>query len=703
MYISLDWISEIINLKNIRINRLIKQLTLSGFEVENELEIKTNKPKNITLNITTTPNRFETLSIKGISKEILALFDLQLYKSKYVNYQNDWKKKILGSSNIKQNICKYSSFFSFTITRLSYFNSPNWLKTKLIYSGIIPFNNLLDFKNYILLETGYPLEFYDLDKIRFKLKSSIFNLNLKKNTQLQNFYDNNNQPYNLDKDIINLQANNLVLSIAGVIVNKNFCYTNDTKSLLVEVASFNSQLIREQSRKLGTKTLRSRRYEKKINDYSLLEAYYQFLNLVSVFNKNLVCKLHTGSYIEEKTSRELILIYQNVIQILGPLFNTVKLTTYLTPIEITNYLKKLGFTYKFDKDTYKWKIRISEFRKKDITREIDIIEEIARLHGYNKFLNQIPKIQKIGKYDLHYKLRKKITSILLNNGLNEVTTYSLSKQTITRNKFRLCNPLVENYSTLRNTLLPGLLEIVVNNKNQGNSMFELFEFGHIFESFKPVESVEREMISGIIGGSYVKSTWSQKIQSISWYEAKGKIENFYKKLNICVYYKKGVAFRYLQIYHPSQTAFVYTQRGYFIGHFGRIHPKLAKSFNLNTNLFLFEFDFRTILNIVKRKKLPVYIKYSIYPKISKDLSFIISEKFSFSDIKQTIEQIQLPYLIKIKLLDRYQGESIPDKYCGICIQLVFQSKQITLENKIIEKLLHKIKIELLEKYKIFIR
>ena len=198
------------------------------------------------------------------------------------------------------------------------------MKEKLISSGITPSNDLLDFQNYILLETGYPFEFYDLEKIQSKLNDSKFNLSIEKAQNNQKFLASNDISYELDNSILTIKANEIPISIAGIIEAKNFSVSESTNNLLIEGSIFNAAKIRQQSRKLGLRTDRSARYEKSFRTTYLKESFYRLISLLRISNPNLICKLHTIKQIQEKSLEPILLRYETINEILGPIHSSNK-------------------------------------------------------------------------------------------------------------------------------------------------------------------------------------------------------------------------------------------------------------------------------------------------------------------------------------------------------------------------------------------
>jgi phenylalanyl-tRNA synthetase beta chain len=705
MQISLQWLNELISVKSINLPYLIDKLTLGGFEVEKVIEREFLEQNIIILDISSTANRSDSLSIKGISKEIATLFNKPYKNSKYLVNNLNWEAKfqdLIINSKINE-FCL--SFLAITIENINNFESPNWLKYKLIQSGIEPFNTLLDFQNYILLENGYPIEVYDLNKIYKTLNTKSFKLNLTNSNKTDFFLASNNIIYKLNNEILTIKANNKTIGLAGFISHKNFCYDATTNSLLIEASNFNSTIIRQQSRVVGLRTDRSSRYEKAIKNVDLFPSVYKLLNLLKIKNPNLVCKIHTFLKIVEKDSNPILLNYKKINEILGPIKGSHKTQiNYINSLLISKYLDRLQFNYEFNNIDLSWKVKIPSSRNQDIVREIDLIEEIGRLHGFNKFLTRLPILKEIGKEDNTYKIRKKLTAYLINNGFNELIHYSLKNDNSVFNEnINLINPLLSEYSQLRTSLLPTLIRTIQQNIQQGNLYTDVFEYGHIFSKDKINTFKEQEYLSGIFGGTKTKFNWSEVPESISWFEGKGKMEQLFNQLKSLVYWKPYCGLMYKNILHPYRAAQINLNNELAIGVFGQIHPLLAKNLNISENLYLFEFNFDNIIAQFNINRLTNYKEYSLYPKILKDLSFFINYQTSFHEIKEILYLNGTKYLKAVILLDEYKGASIPENSISLCIQLIFQSNEKTLQNKDVEKIVETLKKNLIKNFNATIR
>ena len=705
MQISLKWVNELVNIELIELDTLIEKLTLGGFEVEEILEIEINHQNQIVLDISATANRSDSLSIHGIATEIAALLDQPVKIPKYILKNEIWKQMIDEKANIFSDDSDCSMFLFVIIENLSNKTVPKWITEKLLSSSIVPSNDFFDFQNYILLETGYPFQFYDIEKIDSELNDSEFNLSIEKAKTNQKFLASNDISYDLDNSILTITANEIPISIAGIIEEKNFSVSDSTNTVLIEGSIFNAAKIRQQSRKLGLRTDRSARYEKSLRTTYLKESFYRLISLLRISNPNLICKLHTIKEAEEKSLEPILLRYEKINEILGPINQSSKdADKYISPNLINKYLTRLNFKFKYDSVKRVWEVEIPNLRSEDITREIDLIEEIGRLNGFNNFLTTLPKLKKIGDEDSNYKTRKKITTCLLNLGFNELIHYSLVNQTtFLTNEIELINPLLSDCSKLRASLLPNLIKTVQENLKQKNLSVEGFEYGHVFSLDPKTKFKEKEYVAGIFGGRKTKLSWTNSETGISWFEAKGKIEQFFKQLNLLTYWRKCSKIKTEKLFHPYRSAEVYLSNGGSLGNFGQIHPILSNKLNLSSEIYLFEFDIEAIESQLQKNKLTFYKSYSLYPKIVKDLSFIIQRDVRFEKVQKTLYLNGTEFLSEINLLDEYRGQSIPDQQTSLCLQLVFQSNQKTLEKKEIENILTRLQLVLMQKFNASIR
>ena len=699
MQISLKWLQELLNIEAFKLDSLVDKLTLSGLEIEEIKEVEINNEKQIILDISATANRSDSLSIQGISVETAIILNNTIKISPFVTKTSNFINLLTElPKSIPTDVNCYT-FMSVVVENLTNTNIPNWLTKKLISSGINPLNNLLDFQNYILLETGYPFAFYDFTKIYSKLNGSEFNLKISKAEKNQEFFASNNIQYHLDESTLLVKVNDIPISIVGIIENHEFSYSETTNSLLIEASIFNAAKIRQQSRNLGLRTNRAARYEKSLKDVYIIQSLYRLISLLRIYNPNLTCKLHTISKKEEQISKPILLRYKIINEILGPTKESM-----VEPCTIQKYLERLHFNFLYDKEKLVWEVQVPKSRTDDLTREIDLIEEIGRMYGFNNFLTTLPKMKNVGTEDISYKMRKKITSCLLGLGFNELVHYSLVNQTtFMNNEIKIINPILSDCSNLRLSLLPDLIKTVQENLKQGNLFIEGFEYGHVFSKDTTKNFIEKEYLAGIFGGLKTKLNWSDSEKALTWFEAKGKIEQLLNQLNLLTYWENCSKESLFNILHPYRSSEIYVSTNISVGIFGQIHPILANQLNISSDIYLFEFDFESIQNQIQINNLMLYKEYSTYPKIVKDLSFVVKKDISFQRIKDILFWNSPESLIEINLLDEYTGQAIPKDHISLCLQLVFQSSYKTLQNKEIENIIGKLQLILQQHFNSMMR
>lgn len=705
MQIPISWINELVKIETIQLNSIIEKLTLGGFEVEDILELEIDSQKQTVLEISATANRSDSLSIQGLSAEIAALLDKPTKISKYATQPKHWREFLDKETEFIQPDPNCSIFLAVVVENFSKVHIPKWITEKLLASGLTPSNDISDFQSYVLLETGYPFCFYDFEKICSELKTSRLNLSVSANTQEQKFIANNNVTYQLDSSILTITANEIPIGIAGLIESQKFACSDSTQTLLIEGSVFTAAKIRQQSRKLGLRTDRAARYEKSLKNTYLIDSLYRLISLLRISNPNLTCKLYTISQASKQPQTPVLLRYERINEILGPINKSNGLlNTFISPSLISEYLNRLKFDHLHDEVNLTWVVNIPTVRAEDISREIDLIEEIGRLKGFNNFLTALPKLKTVGSEDLNYQTRKKIINCLLNLGFTELIHYSLVNQsTFVENEIRLINPQVGDYSSLRSTLLPNLIKTVHENLKQKNPYLEGFEFGHVFNRSLTNGFQENEHVAGIFGGITNRLDWSLETKELGWFEAKGKIEQLFSQLNIFPRWEKLDSETLNGILHPYRSAKLYLDDKSRLGIFGQIHPMVSNKLNISSKIYLFEFDVEIIKNNIEKNRLISYKEYSTYPKIVKDISFIVERDIPFKTLKEVLFVNGTEFLTEINLLDEYRGLPIIEQQTSLCLQLTFQSNEKTLENKEIESIINHLQFILINKFNAIIR
>lgn len=551
------------------------------------------------------------------------------------------------------------------VTDLVIGESPDFIKNRLISCGMRPINNVVDISNYVMLEYGQPLHFFDKDK----LGDSIV---------VRNAFDGEDIT-TLDNISRVLESNDIVITdgrkpvcIAGVMGGLNTDVDNSTRTVLIESAIFNATNIRKTARRLNLRSEASLRYEKGLNFEYTDAALDRACQLLELYANG---KVLTGRAAYDNESKE-----QKVISFKTEKINSL-LGLNLTNDDIKMQLEKLDFDYELNGDVFK---TIIPRRRLDIEDNVnDIAEEIGRLYGYHNLKNTLPVLPtKCGGYEPVIELRKKISKRMRALGLNETRTYSLvdRKQADMfypdRSLIVIPNPMSQDCGVLRKTMIPSLIDVYKYNKKRGLKDINIYEISKVFfDDFN-----EENHLGVLLYGNYISNSWQNVIKN-DFYVLKGIVENLLKYL--------GFRNRYSFVLsnesnlHPGVSADILLD-GNKVGFLGRIHPIIESD-----EVYVMEISLKALDLSVKPLK---YKQASKLPSIKKDLAFIVPVSLSNDKIEKVIKQSGGRLLSDIQVFDVYTGENVLESEKSIAYSLTFsamdrtlnQEEVMTIFNRIIE-------------------
>nr|AYR06179.1 phenylalanyl-tRNA synthetase beta chain [Renouxia sp.] len=680
MKISWNWLKEKTHLSNISYVELSEKLTLAGFEVES---IKYNKEINDTIiELSITSNRSDINSLMSLTTEIGAIIKTWRKADEIIPLQAIEHRTIDLSLQGNLDICeqlKVSIIHNVNITQ-----SPKWLHNYLVAYDIKPLNNPLDIINLINLEWGQSIQILTSSQLN---NLSNIHLKLEKDTQNQftypTLYLNEEKLYSLRRnlEIPFLYMDNSIISIiiVGIIYKQD--YLNKTRNRTAKETSTPSKI-------------------------QFINAYNQTLNLI--------CRLYSTevdtTYIYNDTKntyvRPIIKIDINKInQVLGPLeSNSNSFNTYLNEDIVIDILRKLRFNT-FKKNAI-LEIQAPENRSHDIAREIDIIEEIGRIYGFNYFKDELPKANQKGQISFKTLTINKIRHILRSMGLHEVIHYSLNfTQDCKSRAISLYNPLTIEQSQLRTSLIDNLIQAKLYNVKQGNDILECFEIGRIFlyDSDKQIKR-EKVHLSGLLGHPhYNRSNWSDKPSQLSWLQAKGHLEEFFERMHIQVSWEElpidsdSTLFNSSYL-HPKRTSYIIHDKK-TLGLFSQLKNKVTKKIHINHLIYIFEIDIDNLLNAIRTPKHLSYINqpYSNYPRITRDISIRINKYMPIQKILHIMQNIQKTtnyQLESVILFDEYYTTNKKSETKNIGLRVTYRSSHKTLTNTEIEQVEKSLKADL---------
>ncbi len=621
-----------------------------------------------------TANRPDGMSVIGIAREISALLESKLdFPQLNHKYEINLLKEIQLCPEAITSNCLY------TITCINGVNgeklSPRWLRDRIEKSGIKSINLLVDLTNYILLEQGQPLHAFDKDKLSNLIGKEVspndFSVRKAKDNESLKCLDGKN--YDLNENITIITCCDKPVAIAGVIGGLETSVTNTTSSIYLEGAVFNPVTIRKSSREIGVRTESSSRYEKGISSKNTIGAVTRAINLLEEFYPINLPIISTSNLINNEDV--FIKLRRNRIhKILGPLIINDQLDKRnLSDNEIVDKLMLIGCTLKSKE--YGWDVTVIPNRSQDLVREIDLIEEIARLIGYDRFDLNLPNPIKPGKLSSQQLALKKVKSGFIENGFNEVLSYSLVPED-KESLIKISNPLLLETSCLRDNIWEEHLEIVNRNIKSGQTSCYIFEVGNVF--YKSSEFIQEEILNGAIFGNKKFGAWvnSGKDNDLNYYEARGKLKEALSSLNIKVDDKPTNSIDFL---HPGRTAKLFIE-GKDAGYFGEIHPKLILDKTALKKVYLFSINVANLLGASTRKNkwIPIYKQYPIVPKMERDINFIFSKEHLISEITSEIRKTGKNLLEDVNLIDVFKDINFGEDFISYTFRLSYRDKDKTL-------------------------
>ena len=646
-----------------------------------------------------TANRPDGMSVVGIAREISALLETK-YFSPIINKKlniNTIKSDKICEKVIDKN-CIYTVSFIEHVN--GSFQSPKWIKDRLEKSDIKSINYLVDVTNYILLEQGQPLHAFDRDKLSQLIGRDVLpsDFGVRKANKTEKLLALDGNEYSLNNNITIITCSDMPVAIAGIIGGLETSVTSSTKAICLEAAVFNPSYIRKASKEIGIRTESSSRFEKGISFKNTFYSINRFLTILSESFHNLKHLTYSSTFIEEEEST-IKLRRNRINKILGPIitfdndsdkFNQKK--RYLTDKEVSDKLNLIGCKVK--NSDFGWNVNVLPSRSNDLTREIDLIEEVARLIGYDRFDKSIPKALAPGKLKNIQEAKRNLRKNFIESGYNEVLTYSLVPDDIELNRIKISNPLLLETSCLRNNLWEEHIKICNQNYNSGKESCWIFEIGNIF--FNDETYKQEEILNGAMYGKNKLELWDNfgKYEDINYYQARGKLREALISLKVEIYDKPTDKYRYL---HPGRAAALFIE-GKEVGYFGQIHPIYVKEKKSIRNIYLFSIKLSKLLEASTRKNkwIPIYQNYPTVPKIDRDINFLFNRKHLVSDIIIFIKKSGKKLLEEVKLIDIYENIDQGEENISYTFRLSYRDKEKTLKETEISNL-HKEIINKIEK------
>lgn len=626
-----------------------------------------------------TPNRADALSMIGTAYEVAALYNTKMTKPETTSNELELSAndELTVTIENEDNVAYYSARVVHDVTIEP---SPIWMQARLIKAGIRPINNVVDISNYVLLEYGQPLHMFDQDAIG---SQQIVVRQANEGEKMTTLDDTERELLTSDIVITNGQT---PIALAGVMGGDFSEVKEHTSNIVIEGAIFDSVSIRHTSRRLNLRSESSSRFEKGIATEFVDEAVDRACYLLQTYAN--------GKVLKDRVSSGELGAFITPIDITADKINRT-IGFDLSQNDIVTIFNQLGFDTEINDDVITVQV---PSRRKDITIKEDLIEEVARIYGYDDIPSTLPVFEKVTSgqlTDRQYKTRM-VKEVLEGAGLDQAITYSLvSKEDATafamqqRQTIDLLMPMSEAHASLRQSLLPHLIEAASYNVARKNKDVKLFEIGNVFFANGEGELPDQvEYLSGILTGDYVVNQWQGKKETVDFYLAKGVVDRVAEKLNLEFSYRRAD----IDGLHPGRTAEILLENK-VVGFIGELHPTLAADNDLKRT-YVFELNFDALMAVSVG-----YINYQPIPRfpgMSRDIALEVNQNIPAADLLSTIHAHGGNILKDTLVFDVYQGEHLEKGKKSIAIRLNYLDTEETLTDERVSKVQAEIEAALIK-------
>ena len=624
--------------------------------------------KDTILEIGLTPNRSDAMAMTSLAYEVAAVLKRQVKLPEIKKY-DELKSDI--KVTVETELCPF--FGAKLVKNVTTKESPAWLRNYLLASGVKPINNIVDISNFVMIETGQPIHMYDYDKL--KEKSFV----IKTGFNTKEVMLDGNEYQILPEDII-VSTDNGIGCVAGVMGGNDTKIDENTTNIVIEAATFDGATLRGTARRLNLLTDASQHY---------IKGAINTANSLNVLDRcaDLLVQLADAKEIYETVSTELN-IENKVVSVSKEQVNGL-LGTSITITEIADIFDSLSFTYELNEDTFK--VTVPTYRN-DITMAADLIEEVARIYGYDNIPSTLPYMEMTkGNLTPKQKNERFVRDVLVDLGLHETLTYTLTSPSMVNdfNLFHpsdyaveLMSPLGEERSVTRKSVIPSLLQVINYNQAHANKDVCIFEISNTYAKD------EITTLTIACNGIYHSVPWAQMNQKADFFLVKGFVETLFKKL--CIEESRYQLVRVEndnKDFHPGRSGYIKMGKD-IVGVIGQIHPLKAKKYNLKGETVVAELNLSVLLNL-KTKALK-YAPIPQYPSVTRDIALVMDKHIATYDVVRTIQKASKRMLAKATIFDVYEGEHIESGKKSVAIGLTFQDPSKTMDEATINNLMKNI-------------
>lgn len=678
MGVSINWLKDYVDFTWTP-EETAHRLTMAGIAIEG---VEKDKEDSI-LELDLTPNRGDCLGIINLAREVAALNGTDI-KIPEINI-NESPEQINNYIDVEisdPDLCpRYTARL---VKDVKIKPSPEWMQTRLLSAGIRPINNVVDVTNYVMLESNQPLHAFDYD-----LLSDAKRIIVRRAEAGEKITTLDDVERVLDTEMLLITDNGRPVALAGIMGGQNTEISEQTVNVLLESACFKGTNIRKSSRKLALRSDSSVRFEKGADINGVIYAVNRAAALIQELGEAEAVTGIADCYPQPVPLRQVVLRPERVNYLLG---------TGLSPEQIQSHIQTLKFEWQEQDENLL--VTIPSYRP-DIEMEVDLIEEVARLHGYDDIPAVLPYGDTTHGGLTKYQVFKDQVKEIMSNSFYEIINYSfispryfdmlqLPDDSKLRDVIKVANPLSEEQSIMRTLLLPGLLETVSRNLARKNSSLAFFEMGAIF--YPRIEGLPQEVLKlGAVVAGRLESNWLKQETEMDFYYLKGVIENLLFKigineLNWVETQEPG--------YHPGRAANVVC-KGKTLGVIGEIHPLVRQNFDIKPRACAVELDMETLYELTEQRVMMEQI--ARYPSVERDLAIIVNDQTKAAQALDIIHEHGGDLLQNVTVFDIYAGEQVPAGCKSMAFKMTFQSEERTLTEAEVNLKMEEIRSGLSEK------
>ncbi|WP_339228335.1 phenylalanine--tRNA ligase subunit beta [Oceanobacillus sp. FSL K6-2867] len=638
-------------------------------------------------------NRADALSMLGVAYEVAAILD-QPVKLPDEAVQVVDSEVVANYVSVDVEAADLNPYYgAFMIKDVEIKPSPLWMRNYLIAAGIRPINNVVDITNYVLLEYGQPLHAFDYDKFG----SEKIVVRRAKNDETLTTLDGQERTLT-DENLVITNGKESV-ALAGVMGGLDSEVTSETTNVLLEAAYFDAITVRKTVKQTGLRSESSTRFEKGVDPNRVRKAGVRACLLLQQYAGG---KVMTGTAEFDTLDRT-----EKVVEMDTAHINN-RLGTEMTTEEIASILKRLQFDYNQNNDHFTVHVPT---RRGDITLFEDMLEEVARIYGYDNLPFTLPEgAGQSGGLTVRQQLKRRVKNFIQSAGLMETLTYSLTngydvKRLIspevaneTTAPVALAMPMSEDHKYLRLSILPELLNVLSYNRARSQVNLGYYEMGSIFisgENELTKQPNEQLRLSGALTGTWSEQAWQQEKKEVDFYVVKGIVEGLFDYLQVPATFSQTK----LTDMHPGRCALVEVCNK-TVGFIGQLHPTLQKELDLKET-YVFDLNLEEVFSAYNA--VPSFTAIPKYPSIARDIAFILDENVHAGDVRKVIEEVGAPLVNRVEIFDLYQGDNLEDGKKSIAYSLLYQHPEKTLKDEEVEESYQNIITAVNEKFNAYVR